>query len=491
VNEAGRGAGSAAPAAGAPPRVEHCDVAIVGGGMVGASLALALGSLPLDVVVIEAVPPDADRQPSFDARTTALSNGTRRIFAGLGLWDELAREATPIRRIHVSDRGRFGATRLDAAEQGVPALGYVLDNRLLGAALWRRLAVLPRTRLWTPAEVGALAVEADHAVLSVRRGGAVGRGVAAGGSAHARADGAAGDQVLLHARLVVAADGAGSVVRREAGIEADRWDYGQTAIISNVVPERFHEHVAYERFTPSGPLALLPIADGRCVLVWTLAPAAAARVLVLDEPTFLAELQQCFGWRLGRFTKVGTRHAYPLALTRAEAQSAARVAIIGNAAQGLHPIAGQGFNLGLRDAATLAEVIAQELAGSEPDPGSEAVLARYANWRRADRHALIAFTDGLVRLFGSPFAPVRAARGLGLVLIDLSATAKTALARLSLGFAGRLPRLARGLSLVAAGAAVAQAPVVAGGAAHEASGGPSGAPAASRPAAVGRGAAAP
>ena len=406
--------------------------------MVGASLALALGSLPLDVVVVEAVPADSDGQVSFDARTTALSNGTRRIFAALGLWDELAREATPIRRIHVSDRGRFGATRLDAAEQGVPALGYVLENRLLGAALWRRLEALPRTRLWTPAEVGALALEADHAVLSVRRGR---------------------DEVLLHARLVVAADGASSIVRRESGVEADRWDYGQTAVITNVVPERFHEHIAYERFTPTGPLALLPIADGRCVLVWTLAPEAATRALGLDEATFLAELQQCFGWRLGRFMKAGRRHAYPLALTRAEAQSAERVAIIGNAAQGLHPIAGQGFNLGLRDAATLAEVIAEELVADAPDPGSAALLARYANWRRADRHALIAFTDGLVRLFGSPFAPVRAARGLGLVLFDLSSTAKTALARLSLGFAGRLPRLARGLPLVAAtGARTGAAP---------------------------------
>ena len=426
--------------------------------MVGASLALALGGLALEVVVIEAVPPDAAGQTSFDARTTALSNGTRRIFGGLRLWDELAREATPIRRIHVSERGRFGVTRLDAAEQGVPALGYVLENRVLGAALWRRLEALPRTRLWTPAEVGALTVEADHAALSVRLQG--------------------GEEVLLHARLVVAADGAGSLVRREAGVAAERWDYEQTAIIANVIPERFHEHVAYERFTPTGPLALLPIADGRCVLVWTLAPGAAARALTLDEATFLAELQQCFGWRLGRITKVGTRHAYPLALTRAETQSAARVAIIGNAAQGLHPIAGQGFNLGLRDAATLAEVIAEEIGGhaaddaaaagagegagrGAADPGSEAVLKRYADWRRADRHALIAFTDGLVRLFGSPFAPVRAARGLGLVLFDLSATAKTALSRLSLGFAGRLPRLARGLPLVAPGAPAA--PVAAAG----------------------------
>ena len=218
-------------------------------------------------------------------------------------------------------------------------------------------------------------------------------------------------------------------------------------MISQVTPEKFHAHVAYERFTPTGPLAVLPLSDGRVTVVWTLAPDDAERVMALDKAGFLAELQDRFGWRLGRLLEVGTPHAYPLALTRSQAASAPRTAIIGNAAQGLHPIAGQGFNLGLRDAVTLADVLAD--AGPDADLGSAALLGRYAAWRATDRRAMIAFTDGLVRLFGSPFAPLRGARSLGLVLFDLSPVAKTALSRLSFGFAGRQPRLARGLPLTA------------------------------------------
>ncbi|HXQ32190.1 MAG TPA: 2-octaprenyl-6-methoxyphenyl hydroxylase [Steroidobacteraceae bacterium] len=406
----------------------ECDVAIVGGGLVGASLALALSNLPLAVVVIEAVPPDTLSQPSFDARTTALSNGTRRILTGLGVWDEIARAATPIRRIHVSERGQFGCSVLDAAEQGIPALGYVVENRAIGAALWRELSRASRVRLMSPAEVTAVSTDPERIRLEID---------------------SAGEPRSLTARLVVAADGAGSIVRRAAGVAAERWDYGQTAVITTVAPERFHAQVAYERFTPAGPIAVLPIAAGRCGIIWTLAPDDAARALALEPAAFLAGLQQSFGWRLGRLTALGARHAYPLALTRAEAQSGPRVAIIGNASQGLHPIAGQGFNLGLRDAATLAEVLAE--AAPAADPGDSALLARYVDWRRADRRAVIAFTDGLVRLFGSPFAPIRAARGLGLLLFDVSPAAKTALSRLSLGFAGRLPRLARGLPLIVPG----------------------------------------
>jgi len=402
----------------------ECDIAIVGGGLVGASLALALADLPLSVVVIEAVPPDTGSQPSFDARTTALSNGTRRILAGLGVWDDIARESTPIRRIHVSERGRFGSAVLDSGEQGIAALGYVVENRAIGAALRRRLGRAPAVRLQSPAVVTAVSGDDERVRLQVE---------------------SAGELRSLTARLVVAADGAGSLVRRAAGVEAERWDYGQTAVTTTVAPERFHEHVAYERFTPAGPIAVLPIAGGRCGIIWTLAPDDAARALALEPAAFLAGLQHSFGWRLGRLTALGTRHAYPLAMTRAETQSGPRIAIIGNASQGLHPIAGQGFNLGLRDAATLAEVLAE--AGPGADPGGSSPLARYVEWRRADRRAVIAFTDGLVRLFGSPFAPIRTVRGLGLLLFDLSPAAKTALSRLSLGFAGRLPRLARGLPL--------------------------------------------
>ena len=397
------------------------DVAIVGGGMVGASLALALSALPLEVVVVEATPPEDGAQPSFDTRTTALSNGTRRIFEGLGVWDEIVREATPIRRIHVSDRGRFGSAVVDAAEQGIPALGYVVENRVVGRALWRRLRLCPRIRLVSPATVTAARVT-DAAV-------------------HLDLDGAD----ALVARLAVAADGAGSLVREAAGVAAERWDYDQTAVICQVTPDRFHDHVAYERFTPSGPIAVLPAPDGRVGLVWTLSPGEAARVMALADAPFLAELQAAFGWRRGRLRAVARRVAYPLALTRAASSSAPRTAIIGAAAQGMHPIAGQGFNLGLRDAATLAEVLAD---AQGEDPGGAALLERYAEWRRMDRRALIAFTDGLVRLFGIPWEPVKRARGLGLVLFDLSPPAKSALSRLSLGFAGRLPRLARGLPLV-------------------------------------------
>jgi 2-octaprenyl-6-methoxyphenol hydroxylase len=418
-----------------PAAEQRCDVAIVGGGMVGASLALALAALPLDVVVVEAVEPEDGSQPSFDSRTIALSNGTRRIFSGLGVWDEIAREATPIRKIHVSDRGRFGTALIDAAEQGVPALGYVAESRVIGRALWRRLRGAARTRLVAPGRVTTVAPGPARMTLSV--------------------EGPAG-ALSLAARLVVAADGAASLVRRAAGVGAARWDYGQTAVISLVTAERYHDHVAYERFTPTGPLAVLPGPDGRVVVVWTLAPAEATRVMALEDPAFVGELQERFGWRLGRLVAAGPRHAYPLALTQAAAERAPRTAIIGNAAQGLHPIAGQGFNLGLRDAATLAEVLAE--ANPADDPGGDAVLARYAAWRRTDRHALIAFTDGLVRLFASPFGPVRTARSLGLVLFDLSPTAKSALSRLSFGFAGRLPRLARGLPLVATPAARGEAP---------------------------------
>jgi len=410
------------------------DIAIVGGGMVGASLALALKDLPLRIGLIEAQRPDDPGQPSFDERTTALSNGTRRIFEGLGIWSEIEPEAIPIRQIHVSERGRFGSAVIDAGEQGLKALGFVVANRAIGAALWRRLAAAANLSVRAPARVVDAVTHPDHLVLTLEE---------------------TGEHRSVTARLVVAADGAGSLVRAASGVGVSRWDYQQTAVIVQVTPERLNAGTAYERFTETGPIAVLPAPEGRVVVVWTLAPAAAERVMALSDEAFLSELQVAFGWRLGRLVALGKRLVYPLALTQADEARAPRVAIIGNAAQGLHPIAGQGFNLGLRDAATLAEVLADALAvapaegGSDcpTDLGSDAVLERFASWRQTDRRRLIAFTDGLVRVFASPFGPVRALRSLGLVLFDLSPMAKSALSRLSLGFATRLPRLARGLPL--------------------------------------------
>jgi 2-octaprenyl-6-methoxyphenol hydroxylase len=399
------------------------DVAIVGGGMVGASLAVALQPLGLKLALIESVPFQSDAQPSFDERTTALSNGSRRIFTSLGLWDAIAAEAAPIRRIHVSDQGRFGFARVDAHEQGVAALGFVVANRVLGAALWGRLTNGPGPEVFCPAQVDAVATDSRGVELRVTKGD--------------------GTLLELSARLLVAADGAQSSIRSSLGIEATTWSYEETAVVANVATRKFHDHVAYERFTPTGPLAVLPLADGRCTVVWTLAPAVADSTLKLSNEEFLNALQERFGFRLGRFTRVGRRHAYPLALTRAEERIGTRLVIIGNAAQGLHPVAGQGFNLGLRDVATLAEVIAE--AGAALGEGS--MLDRYDEWRRTDRRSVIAFTDGLIRLFNNPLGSVKVARDLGLLLFDLSPPAKSALAALSLGVTGRLPRLARGVPL--------------------------------------------
>ncbi|MGB5104477.1 MAG: FAD-dependent monooxygenase, partial [Steroidobacteraceae bacterium] len=255
------------------------------------------------------------------------------------------------------------------------------------------------------------------------------------------------ESVDLRARLVVAADGARSTLREQAGIAAEHWEYSQTAIISTMATQRFHDHTAYERFTPDGPIAVLPLADGRCGLVWTRRPDDAARLLGLPDDEFLAELQAAFGFRLGRLLRIGLRHSYDLALSRSERHVAERLAIVGNAAQGLHPIAGQGFNLGLRDAASLAEVLADALAEGARDVGDAAPLAAYARWREEDRRRIVAFTDGLVRLFGSPLGLLRGLRSVGLLAFDSFPAAKSAMARLSVGAAGRIPRLARGVPL--------------------------------------------
>jgi len=428
------------------------DIAIAGGGLVGASLALALSRLSLKVVLIEASPAGTVGQPSFDERTTALSNGSRRIFEALGVWRLIEREATAIRRIHVSDQGRFGFARIDAAEQGLDALGYVVINRVMGAAMWRRLEE-EGVSVLAPARVTGMHLTDDRQHIEYQRHS---------GEDPSGEDASGGG--VIRARLAVAADGANSVLRQCAGVGASRWDYQQVALIANVFAQRFHDHVAYERFTPAGPLALLPISDGRLGLIWTFDPAQAEEMVRLPEQAFLARLQEAFGFRLGRFVRVGTRHLYPLSLTRSDEHVAPRLAIVGNAAQSLHPIAGQGFNLGLRDAASLAEVLAdartqhaEHARGAEGDPrpappppfdpGDGAMLDRYRSWRLADRGNIIRFTDGLVRLSSQPFGPVKLLRDAGMLAFDLMPAAKGVLSQLSLGAAGRVPKLARGAPL--------------------------------------------
>ena len=407
-------------------RPDDFDLAIAGGGLVGASLALALAPLGLRIALVEATAPDAEAHPSFDERTTALANGSVRVFRSLDVWRHMQREATAIRRIHVSEQGRFGVARIDAAEQGLEALGYVLPNRVIGAGLWEGLRRVSGVETFAPARVLGTTLAGDRRRLTIERDGAT---------------------LDIGARLVVAADGARSVIREQAGIEAEHWPYGQTAIIATITTQRFHDHVAYERFTPEGPIAVLPLSDGRCGLVWTRHPDEAARILALPDEAFLAELQVAFGFRLGRLLRVGVRHSYELALSRAGRHVAPRLAVVGNAAQSMHPIAGQGFNLGLRDAVSLAEVIADARASGGVDAGDEAVLRAYEEWREEDRRRIVAFTDGLVRLFATPLATLRGLRSLGLLTFDTLPPAKAAMSRLSVGAAGRVPRLARGVPL--------------------------------------------
>ncbi len=412
------------------------DIAIVGGGMVGASLAVAVAPLGLKVALVEAVAHDSASQPSFDERTTALSNGSCRILQTLGVWAQVQSQAVPIRKIHVSDQGRFGFARIDAAEQGLAAMGYVVPNRALGLALWSRLAAWPHIQVHCPAQVVRIERGERTVALEIATSGAT-------------AGATAGATVSIDARLVVAADGVHSAVRGAFGVDVQTRDYEQTAIITTVLPQRFHDHVAYERFTASGPLALLPLEGGRCALVLTLSRAAAESAMAWSDGEFLAEVQRRFGFRLGRFLKVGRRVPYPLSLTRAVRTSAERCVIIGNAAQSLHPVAGMGFNLGLRDVASLAELLAEHRREPSFDAGAASLLAEYDAWRAADRAGVMAFTDGLVRLFANPSSVVRRLRNIGLLAFDLLPPAKAALSSLSAGGGGRtrIPKLARGVAL--------------------------------------------
>jgi 2-octaprenyl-6-methoxyphenol hydroxylase len=415
---------------------EKFDIAIVGGGMVGASLGVALEGLELRVALIEAVPHDSALQPSFDERTTALSNGSRRILETLGVWAAVSGAATPIRKIHVSDQGRFGFARVDAAEQGLAAMGYVVPNRSLGAALWARLSQSERLRVFCPAHVTRVHPTDRSVELVV----GVGKDDSAVGTESAGTE-------VIEAQLVVAADGAQSAVRSAFGVAAEVRDYEQTAVITTVLPQRFHDYVAYERFTATGPMALLPLADGRCTLVLTLKPDVAKAALAWSDQEFIAEVQRRFGFRLGRFLKVGRRVPYPLSLTRSGRTSSGRCVVVGNAAQGLHPVAGMGFNLGLRDVASLAELVADHQRAAQPDLGDGAVQADYDAWRAADRGGIIAFTDGLIRVFSNPLGAVQRLRNLGLLAFDVLPPAKSALSRLSTGASGRIPKLARGVAL--------------------------------------------
>jgi 2-octaprenyl-6-methoxyphenol hydroxylase len=392
--------------------VSRVDIAIIGGGLVGASLAVALQAEAAQrgwtICLIEPFTPGNGYQPSYDARSTALSFGSQQIYQRLGLWQSISQHAEPIKQIHVSDRGRFAAARLSAEEEGVPALGYVVENAWLGECLWQAL---------------------DQSVVSWRSPAQVTR-------MQALADGyqlVLDDGSELECSLAILAEGGRSGLREQLGIDVSTTPYGQSALIANVSPQDAHNGLAFERFTEEGPMALLPLADNRCALVWTRITAEAERLLSLDDARFLEALQHAFGYRLGSLRQVGERHLYPLALTAAKEQVRKHLVVLGNAAHSLHPIAGQGYNLSLRDTLVLAETL---LESSAP-LGDMATLQRYLSRQQTDQQLTVGFSDQVTRLFSTGQPLLAAGRNLGLLGLDLLPPAKRWFARQAMGLGTR------------------------------------------------------
>jgi len=405
--------------------MDRYDVVIVGGGLVGATLACALRDTSVSVALLEAVPFEVDAPPSFDDRGLALSPATQRVLSGIGVWPVLAPAATPVRAIHVSERGRFGAVRLYAEEFGLEALAHVSLARDLGASLMQRLKPQANCALHCPARVVGLRHDRAAIVVTAQRGE---------------------DRYTIEARLLIVADGAQSPARRLLNIGVRERDYGQTAIIANLRTGRPHDNVAYERFTPDGPAAVLPQQAGRCGLVYVLPTAAAAAAAALPDGAFLAQVQDRLGRRLGELAGLGRRSMYPLRLVVADRIAGDRYIVVGNAAHAVHPNGAQGFNLGVRDAAVAAECIV-DAARAGLDVGAEAVTGTYAARCRADHLRTIRFTDGLTRLFYNDWWPHAVARQAAMLAVDLVPILKRRLVAHGSGLRGAPSRLLQGRPL--------------------------------------------
>lgn len=420
--------------------MSESGVVIVGGGMVGVTLALLMAkaapTLPVTLLEAARLPPALapgampSYTPSFDARNTALSRRSIEAFKDLGIWPQLAPHATPIHQIHVSDKGHFGMARLTAAEEHVDSFGYVVENAWLGAVLLAALRQCPSVTLIDGVQVTELMSTDEMGQVRYR-------------PAASAAAASASDDITLITPLLIAADGAQSQSRAWLGVDVRSQPYGQTAIVTACETSLPHAQVAYERFTADGPIALLPLPDQpdaidaakpgcRRSLVWALSDAEAARVQALDDAGFIQALQQAFGRRAGRFRRVGQRHAYPLALMVASQQVQGRAVILGNAAHSLHPVAGQGYNLCVRDALVLSAQLADAHQQGK-DLGNAADLATYAAAREQDQSQIIRFSDSLVRGFSTAQPLVSWLRNVGLVGFDVLPGAKPALARYAMG----------------------------------------------------------
>lgn len=413
------------------------EVLISGGGLVGLTLGIALAGAGVDVTLVDHSDPAETRTAAYDGRSSAIARGTQQALAALDIWPGMAREAEPILDVRVSD-GRIGAgasplflhydhNELADGDGTVHSLGYIVENRAIRRALHERAAKMDKLRWLAPASIA-----------EIERGPS---------KVEARLD----DGRRLCAQLVVAAEGRDSPLREGAGIRVMRWDYPQSGIVCTVAHTNPHHGVAHEHFLPAGPFAMLPMtdmADGRhrSSLVWTEKRNLVPAMMALDGAAFSRELKRRFGDSLGKLEEIGGRWSYPLSLMHAERYIDRRLALIGDAAHVMHPIAGQGLNLGLRDMAALAETLV-EARRLGMNLGAENVLARYQRWRRFDNALLLVVTDGLNRLFSNDLAPVRLARDLGLAAVNAAPPLKRLFMRHAMGLVGDLPRLIRGAAL--------------------------------------------
>jgi 2-octaprenyl-6-methoxyphenol hydroxylase len=394
------------------------DLVITGGGLAGNCLALALKDTGLRIAVIEADTREQLHASPAGDRALALAAGTVNMLEALGIWQGIRHAATAIKQIHVSDRGHFGKTRLSAQKEHVEALGYVITARDIETHVANRVAKAGIDVI-APARVVGLMSGGQEICVALKQGN---------------------ESLNVSAKLLVGADGGSSSVRALLDIARHVTEYGQTALVTTVKSTVPHKNTAFERFTASGPLALLPVDKNQCAVVWTRASEDAKALMLGSEAEFLAELQDCFGFRLGQLSLTAPRRAFPLSLIRAEKMAAGRAVIIGNAVHQLHPVAGQGFNLGLRDVVQLAEMLIRQHEQNQ-DIGDAGFLDAYAASRRKDHDLTIGFTDTVVKIFSNEWLALAAVRNIGLTLLDHIPAAKTLLTRHAMGLAGHIPRL--------------------------------------------------